>query len=759
MRQQIIKSIKERLKAEIAPQSPLKYLFNHETDTYIDTVISIVYLYTRAKRGANKTVYMTEVISAIGHGIRNKLKLRRDSAIAAKTGAFMLYSFEQLGLLQVVMGQGAKGHNTYIIQVIDDDAISNLWETLTSEDIEKLPSEVPYEPWVTTRHSCGAVMVKTGNKDVLDKITPETHPIVFDCINKAQSMGWRINKEVYDLHLWALRNKTDAFAEIWEQQNPEAKTTKLREAKAIGGIAKRFLTKTFYHLYYYDFRGRKYPATAYLHEQGSDLARGLLLREDKKSIGKEGFFWLLVSIASNWAGDAGRDDGAKTDKIPLKDRYLWVLDNEEIILSYAENPKVNQGWMKADKPWQFLAACFELKKFRNWQMSFFDDYVDTNQLESKLNEINVEPYDYESNLECYIDGSNNGSQHLSALTRDEITAPHVNLVPLDLPGDLYKYVGDHVWDHLHKVVEGYSKHQIKACETFIDNLIELKKQIHASEPRSDRRKQLVDDVRKFKDTYADIANVAAPVYWLRIKDAKHKRKVVKRNVMTLPYGGTAYGLGQQQIDDAKKHGIDLLLHMEHKWGAYLGREVFEDCRVSLERPMRLLSVFEQAGKKAEEKGKFLSWNVPVTNFPVVQNYTEGKVKKIWVQYGPPLNKKSTGYYENTLQLSICFIEDVVPSKGKQSQGASPNAIHSLDAAHLALTVHRAEFPITTIHDSFGCLLADMPRLFRMIRETFVELYSANPLESLMNDIDGDISNVELGTLDINLVLESEYCFC
>jgi DNA-directed RNA polymerase len=198
--------------------------------------------------------------------------------------------------------------------------------------------------------------------------------------------------------------------------------------------------------------------------------------------------------------------------------------------------------------------------------------------------------------------------------------------------------------------------------------------------------------------------------------------------------------------------------MEHKWGAYLGREIFEDCRVSLERPMRLLSVFEQAGKKAEEEGRFLSWTVPVTKFPVVQNYTEGKVKKIWVQYGPPLVKKSTGYYENTLQLAICFIEDVVPSKGKQSQGASPNAIHSLDAAHLALTVHRAEFPITTIHDSFGCLLADMPRLFTLIRETFVELYSSDPLESLMTDIKGDISNVELGNLDVKLVLESEYCF-
>jgi DNA-directed RNA polymerase len=191
----------------------------------------------------------------------------------------------------------------------------------------------------------------------------------------------------------------------------------------------------------------------------------------------------------------------------------------------------------------------------------------------------------------------------------------------------------------------------------------------------------------------------------------------------------------------------------------MGREIYETCKTSLERPMQLLSIFEKAGKKAEQEDRFLSWNVPLTNFPVVQNYTEGKVKKIYVQYGPPIGpRKSTGYFENTLQLAICFIEDVVPSKGKQAQGASPNAIHSLDAAHLTLTTYRADFPITTIHDSFGCLLADMPKLYKLLRETFVELYDSDPLTKIMEDIDGDISNVQIGDLDISLILDSEYCF-
>lgn len=753
MKSKIVESLRKRLQEEITPQNPLRYLQDHIIEDYIDSVISTVYLYTRPKKGTtNVSIYLVELIAAIGHGVRGKLKQKRNSALAAKTGAFLLYSFEEIRLIEVTLGAGAKGHASYVVNVVNDDAICSLWGSLAIDKVEKLPSETPYAPWTSHRHETGAIMVKTGNKAVLESLSPESHPLVFTCINKAQTVGWNINRDIYDIHLWALRNKTDAFADIWEQQNPEAKTTKMREAKAIGSVAKRFLGKTFFHLYYFDFRGRKYPTTAYLHEQGSDLARSMLLQAAGEPMTADGFWWLLVATASNWAGDAGRPDGLKTDKIPLKERYEWALDNEEILLSYAESPKVNQGWMKADKPWQFLACCNELRKLREWQVK------QARRIGLQGWEF-FENYEYVSGFEAYIDGSNNGSQHLAALTKDEITAPHVNLVPSDLPGDLYKYVGDHVWITLNNTVAMYTVAEVFECEQLILQLVELKKRIQNAEPRSEVRKFLVEEIRTFKEKNDKMLAKAGPVYWLQIHDAKHKRKIVKRNVMTLPYGGTAYGLGQQQIDDAKKHGIDLLLYLEHRWGSYLGREVYEDCKSSLKRPMRLLSVFEQAGKKAEQENRFLSWTVPVTNFPVVQNYVEGKTKKIWVQYGPPIGeRKSSGYYVNTLQLAVCFLEDVVPSRNRQSQGASPNAIHSLDAGHLTITVSNCDFNVTTIHDSFGCLLAHMPKLFRIVRESFVQLYAADPLSSLMKDIGGDISSIELGTLDITLFLDSEYGF-
>lgn len=248
MKQKVLDSINSRIKSEISSHNPLKYLLQLKSEDYIDTVISVVYLYTRPKKGHNKTsIYLTEIISAIGHSVRSKYKLKRDSALAAKTGAFFLYTFEELGYIQVALGQGAKGHATYIVQVLDDDAICNLWNNLDPSKIEKLPSETPYAPWTSARHSTGVWLIKTGNKEVLESISPETHPILFECINRAQETGWQINENIYNLHTWALRNKAEAFSDIWELHNPEARATKLREAKAIGDIAKKFLNKTFYH--------------------------------------------------------------------------------------------------------------------------------------------------------------------------------------------------------------------------------------------------------------------------------------------------------------------------------------------------------------------------------------------------------------------------------------------------------------------------------------------------------------------------------
>jgi DNA-directed RNA polymerase len=742
MKKRLTASIYRRLNDEIGSKNrDLRFLKEAAVEDYVDVLISTTYLYTRQKtvRLASGVPFY-QVVSAIGHKVRSALGLRRNSAAAAKAGAFLLYSFEDLGILHVSLGRGKK-HNTYLVVIDDEEKLKKLWSQIPLDGrLEKLPSLKPYAPWTGFEHESGKRLVKTSSVEVINGMTPEACPIIYDMINRAQSVGWRINPAILKLEKWALKGKALAYSDIWDQPDPEARKTKLREANSIIGMAERLVDKVFYHLYYMDFRGRKYLSTAYLHEQGCDAARGLLLRADAKPIGEEGFFWLCVSIASNWAGDAGRSDGRKTDKLTLQERYNWVMANEMVLLDYAENPKKYDSWMQAEKPWQFIAACNELMKIRIYEMEHGN------------------PYEYESSLEVFIDGSNNGSQHLSALTLDEITAKYVNLTNNELPEDLYKYVADSVWKRIERELRSYTQEERQACEEVIDKIIELKKKIMQADAASEKPQELAEALKMFRNKEQLLIALAAPVFWNRITDAKERRKIVKRNTMTIPYGGTAYGLSQQQIDDSKKHGIDLLLWMENRWATFMGREVYADCKESLKRPMRLLSVFEQAGQKAENEGAFLSWTVPLTNFPVVQHYTQGVVKKFWIQYGPPEGaKQSTGYYKNTFQVAITILEEQVPSKKKQVLGAAPNAIHSLDAAHLALTVHRADFPVTTVHDSYGCLLADMTKLFRLVRETFVELYAVDPLTHLLEDM-RIVADIDRGSLNLHEVLESEYCF-
>jgi DNA-directed RNA polymerase len=749
MRNTLIATLEGRLAVEIAPQNPVKFLRAAIADglmdvgTFVDITVNILYGFTRNSRGSTVTdaILMAEMVCAIGHSIRGRLRLKKDSGTAAKAGAFILYTFEQVGLLHVTLGPASNGHATYVVSLDDDAALTQLWSDLSIERTEKLPAAVPFADWTSTTHETGAVMIKTQDKGVLSEVTPEACPLVYESINRSQRVGWVVNAPVLALAMWAIRNRADAFADIWEMQDAGAKQSKLREVTAVVATAKRFLFTTFYHMYYYDFRCRKYPATAYFHEQGTDLSKGMLLRETQGALGESGFDWLLISIASNWAGDAGRDDGLKTDKILLHDRIQWANDNLEVLVSYVSNPKVNDGWMHADKPWQFISACMELVQILEWA--------------AKGNAI----ADYQTGILVYIDGSNNGSQHLSALTRDEITAPHVNLVPLPLPGDLYRYVANHVWETVEAEVKAMPPLQVQAAQSLIDTLTDFKQQVNAAPSKSELRKELITKLKAFKADYPALLTEAAPVFWHEVKDAKQRRKVVKRNVMTLPYGGSAYGLGQQQIDDARKHGIPQLMTMEHRWGSYMGRLVFEDCKVSLRKPMQLLTAFEEAGRRAEQAGGFLSWHAPVTNFPVVQHYTEGTVHKRYIQYGPPQGPRdSSGYYANTLQLRICFVEEVQLSKRKQGQGAAPNGIHSLDAAHLTMVVCAPKFDVTTIHDSFGSLPGDMSELFTIVREEFVSLYLVNPLQELMREIGGDISNIEMGTLDVRDILDSEYAF-
>jgi len=741
-----------RRENEISSRDKLSFLFDLDLKVCLEVAVSTLYLYSRPQKSEEARIVFTVVASAIGHSIRDYFKLKKDSSVAVRTGAFFLYTFELFGITILELKPGANEHANYVLTVLNDDAIKKLWETLPRVSMAKMPSEVPFKEWSSAVHETGARLVKTGSKPVIKGLTPEKTPLVFECINRMQRTGWRVDEEVLRIQKLTLKQKAPVFNSIWKISDKEAYTSKMREVKTVFQIAERFVGKVFYHLYYLDFRSRFYPSTAYLHEQGSDVARGLLRRAEKKPMTREGFGWLMIHLANCWAGPIEKSV-LKTDKLPLQDRYKWGLDNEEYLLNFALSPTKNKLWMEADSPWQFLSGCRELLALRNWQYEYWvanPDKIAENEM--------FENFEFPSDLVCYIDGTTNGLQHLVALTRDETTAAHVNLLPSEFPGDLYNYIGENIWRSLENAALEIPHDRRIAAENFVKTLMEMKSHIQTLSKQTPERAQAIVALAAFKAQHLDLNYEACISFWLKITKPSERRKIVKRNIMTIPYGGSAYGLGEQIIKDARKHGIDILFNLEHRWGAFLGRYVFEGCKRSLSRPMELLSIFEMAGKAAEEEDRFLSWTTPHVNFPVVQHYVEGRTKKIWVLYGPKGEKNSTKHYNNELQLSVCFIEDTVISKGKQSQGAAPNIIHSLDATHLIMTVASLDFPVSTVHDSYGSLLADMPELYRAVRQNFYELYKTNPLDGILKDI-GYEGKVDIGKLDISEVLDSQFCFC
>jgi len=731
MRSKLKRSLKRRIDLEISGNHKINFLKQVDVDKILDeAIIPVAYLYTRDLRGESD-IYFIDLVSAMGARAMKICGQSKNTVTAVRLGSFLLYSLEEMELMAAYKGSNTRSrHACYKIEVTNDRAITKLWKNLKLEPNGKLPSSEPYDAWSCGRHSSGMPLIKSLHPNLLDEMYIKTQPKVFGLVNKLQEIGWNINKDILELQIWAFEYEEEAFSGVWRAPSSQAKDSKLRESEAILNMAQRFEDSEFYHLYSYDFRGRVYPTTAYLHEQGHDQSKGLLLRASRQKISERGLYWLLINMANLWGGDTG--DGRKTDKIHLDDRAQWSLDNEDSFVKYAADPRVNKGWMVADKPWQFLANCIELCKFR-------------------------EDPEYASGLLVWIDGSNNGAQHLCALSKDETTAPYVNLTKTEEPGDLYRFVSDTVWASVDKDLMELEDRE--ETEIFVDRAIAVKKSIRDSEPRSEERKRYAEELKVLKASNKHLLDQAMPVFWSRITHQGDRRKICKRGVMTLPYGGTPYGLGEQIIKDASKHGIEILNYMEHRWGAWLGRLIYSSCGSALKRPMQLLKKFEEAGKLAEEDGRFLEWTSQATGFPCVQYYIHGNVRKVWAQYGEPSGpKKSTGYYENTLQLSVSCLEEPVMSPKKQAQGAAPNIIHSLDAAHLSLVVNACDFPVTTVHDSFGCLPEDMDDLYNETRTQFATLYMGDPLGSLMRETGQTLEGLDLGTFSIFEVLESEYAF-
>lgn len=211
-------------------------------------------------------------------------------------------------------------------------------------------------------------------------------------------------------------------------------------------------------------------------------------------------------------------------------------------------------------------------------------------------------------------------------------------------------------------------------------------------------------------------------------------------------GGTPYGFGQQIIEDTV--GLtDYLDYKEHLWAAMLGNLVHSTCHARLVGAGRLLRLFEALADRAAEKERYLEWYSPVTNFPVVQAYRQPVSARTKLRLG-----------DIEMHVVVENWEEATLDKDAQRLGSSPNFVHSLDAVHLSMCVHDSPFPVTVVHDSFGCNAGSMDQMFYLVRQKFVELYDGDPLRNILKQLDCEDLYPEQGNLDISQVLHSDYAF-
>ena len=102
-------------------------------------------------------------------------------------------------------------------------------------------------------------------------------------------------------------------------------------------------------------------------------------------------------------------------------------------------------------------------------------------------------------------------------------------------------------------------------------------------------------------------------------------------------------------------------------------------------------------------------------------------------------------------------------------GCAPNWVHAGDAAHAMLAMLGCRdagiVSFGNVHDSFSVNANDVSALIQITKEKWIEMYGAeNQLErmktqmlSVVETFDGETP--ELGNLDVQDVLESDYFFC
>jgi len=481
------------------------------------------------------------------------------------------------------------------------------------------------------------------------------------------------------------------MSKLFEYNQVVAKATMVRDN---GGV--------FYQEVSCDYRGRVYYAEPFFEYQGSDISRALFLFNETKKVDDRGVFWLYCYAATSYnqsysiaelrdikwlKGDYVKYlkkeglDTISVDKMTLEDRYQWTANNLSRFLSLNGTTPIFQR--NAEKPYAFLACMYDIAGY----------LADTEN--------------YWSGLPIPIDGSNNGWQHLAAMSKDKHAGALVSLTPSVMQKDFYVAVAQ-------------------------------------------------DLIKLMPDWFED-----------RKIPMKHIRKgIAKRGSMTRAYSAGKTRIAKNMYDDCHVEGYTVKYSIGEDDCENLAGNLIKAINQVCAGPLKTTKYLQKIAEHELNNGrKVLEWQTP-SGFPVIYKANlQHERKQRGTIRGIKGNKDGRIMHVVRVDVLTKDTGEKVPCRRSFASGISPNFVHSMDAAHMANTINSFGGTFAAVHDSFSSHASDVDLLQDITKMTFIAQYDVENFFDIIQDrimLFSDTFTVEqppLGRLDINEVKNSDYFFC
>jgi len=697
-----------------------------------DTVLNYCSAPARVtKSGSLKSyVKLTNVSIQIGVNVCRQINQdETDPAITLGIGDLILESFLQDNLIDIFREyDGRKA--PYVVSVINQplniqpvlkgtifdkpNPITGLISGVTREPYikgwnnRKLFNEYLDKPFIQAMENLRQQPWEI-NKSVLEALKKNRHEFVTDTIDVVDRNG-----EVFKYNIHWEDDQLPTKKQFWHTDGTKflrKKDPRIQRALSklfeFDQVIKKADTIAAYGLPFYqevscDYRGRIYYAESFMEFQGSDLARGLYLFNTKKELNDDGLYWLYIHTATcfnqsftleelkglTWTTtdyisylNVEQLDTISVDKMSLPDRANWTIHNLDLIRLAGLQ---KQLFPDAEKPVSYLACCVEIAEYH-------------------LSLITGQPF--LSGLPIPIDGSNNGWQHLAAISKDKQAGALVSLTPTPIQKDFYVAVA----------------------------------------------KSLIELMPDWFET--------------RNMPMKHIRKgIAKRGSMTRAYSAGKKKIQSNMYDDCHVEGYISKYSITEDDTDLLAGNLIKAINAVCAGPLKTTKYLQKIAEHELNCGEHgMEWVTP-SGFPVKykvylqhERRYQGTIKGV-------NNNKSISHI---VKVDVRHREthEKVPCRRSFASGISPNLVHSYDASHMANVICSFSDNFGAVHDSFSTHANDVKRLQEITKKQFVIQYNYSNFFDILQDNlmkhkeSFTYAQPSLGDLNINDVFNSEYFFC